>query len=675
VTQTVKLIPYAYTGKSRTGMRSLQGVPYVPYNGDSVNIDTHRGIGESWPSKGYKIKRLIASAVSKSCATWLHTHTDGGSTPIYYLESNLYAETGSDSPTGFTGTAITETFRPVFVNMGPPFGGSVLFNGINGEAQLIRENGSNVMEAVDFDMAAPASAGTVTTPANATALIAGTYHLAVTFEDDGNSGATPTVESGPYYETSITVVAGDSIDLNITALSPDSRVTHWNVYVSEPATSGGTATDSPSSYLLESDSVAIGTKTVSITALSGTTSLSHQNEDVRTAVMPLSAVDRAWLHDGRLFIASSLSNKVYFSERDNLNHWHSLDEVIAGTESGWSDTVMGGISAFGSMYVFTRRSIHRVTGEFKRDDQGTNATYILLVQQHRIAENFGLVGPNAVVQSAGGGPSVVYFLSEQGLAALRGEEVALVSPDDEAGQLDRIDNTYLENAVLASDPNGYICVLVTRLANSSRPMDGASLTGMPDRIYRWDTRHNVWACPLALGDITHIIARSDPTAGGTSSKIRLMAGSPTGRVLQLNYGNSGGGPDDVSGTLYDGQAGTSATTTTETFVEAGVSNDQFNGMTVTLKYPDDDTVYPGQTAIKTITDTVVSGSSVTVHWVGALTVPSASGAWTVRIAGHLKRGDLALDMAQVMQLPPDRKIKFNWAKFMHQHVIGVDSVS
>lgn len=643
-----------YTGRSL----SRAGDRFLTLRGESCNIDTHRG--EPWSSRGYKIYRKVGDSHSKSCASWNHVHTDEGRTPIYLYDTALYPETGSDSPSSIA-SSLTATFRPVFAAAGQPNGQSVFFNGTNSEAQLIQEI-SSAISAKAFSFAAPTGA-TATPSTTGGSLADGDYSIMVTAVDD--TGAV-TVESYPQIIGTKTVSGGGgsgSIAVSIAAATLPTRSSKWRVYVADGVTTY-------SSHLLENTDVT-ATTSYTIQSLAGTTSIVNINETIRQAHLPLDSVDSAWVHMGRLFIGSSKSNKVYFSERDNINHWYTVNEINTGTETSFGGTVVGGISAYGSTYVFTTEGIHRVYGQFTRDDSGTNPTYILNMGQAPLNTSLRLVGPNAVAMVNG----QVYFMSDQGLATITASGAELVQPGEMQGMLDRLDYSYRDRWVVAEDPQGYVCILVTRLTNSSRPLDGASVAGIADTILRFDYRNNGWAAPLRVGDITHISTRSNGAAGATGGNPELMAGSYTGRILQLGFGFSGGGPADVSGTLYDGQAATTSGTTSAVFTEAGVSNDQFNGMTVTLKYPDDDTVYPGLIATKTITDTAVSGSDVTVSWQGAITVPSASGAYTVRIAGLPRIHDIAFDASMLPNIPPGHQARIKGVRLIFQHIIGAESTS
>lgn len=642
---TMTLRPLGYTGRP---VAPVQEGGVVPLAGDSVNLDTHRGV--NWPSRGYRIVREVGDSHSKACFTWNHLHTDEGQTGVYLYDTALYPETGSDSPTAIK-TGLTASFKPVFVSQGEPSGQSVFLNGTNSESQLIQEI-SAALDARDFDFAAPAdySSG-VTTPGGGS-LPAGTYHIAIVYED---SDGAVLVESAPTFVDDETVALNDSIDIDISALTHPTRATHWSVYVSN-------STTSIDDYRQQIDSQAIASETVSITTFdsSGAT-LPHINQVTWQATMPLSNVTCACLHEGCLFIASSTSNKVYFSRRDNLNEWNTAREINAGTESGMAGGVVGMVSAYGSLYIFTHNAIFRAWGPFAFDDQGDNPTWLPLWKQDTADNGRGIVGPNAVTVIDGR----PWFFSQQGLAVLGQTGSELVAPVDAQGMLDRIDWTYRDRIVVAQDPNGYACALVPRLTNSTRPQDGASVAGIADRVLRFDFRNGVWACPLAMGDITHIAFRTQESAGTVGGEPKLMAGSMTGRVLELGIGWSGG-VLDVSGSAYDGQASTAEATTTVSYIEAGISADDYNGYTVTLKYPDDDDNYPGVTVQKTIVDTGVSGSTVTLTWVGALTVPSGSGAWTVRVTGLLRPHDNPIDFG--------RKIRIKAIRVLLAHAIGVESV-
>jgi len=144
--------------------------------------------------------------------------------------------------------------------------------------------------------------------------------------------------------------------------------------------------------------------------------------------------------------------------------------------------------------------------------------------------------------------------------------------------------------------------------------------------------------------------------------------------LQLNYGHSSGGADDITGTIYDGALATGHSTTTAVITQSGVTNDDYNGMLVALFYPLVDTGFPGLIAIRTITDTAVSGSAVTITWAGALTVPTST-KWTVRVAGHAVVVRLDPDWSQYLQLEPGSEIQVHDLKAEYHDVIGSEAVA
>ena len=654
--------PLGYTGRSRSGVQGS----LIQLAKDSVTLDTHRG--ENWPSKGYQVSREVGDSHSKPCSSWVHTHTDEGQTTLYFYDTALYEEDGTDNPTALV-TGLTQSWKSVFASQGDPSGMSVWINGTDADSTLIQEI-SGALDVRDINFDEP-NTSVVTTPGGG-GMTAGTYHVAVTYEDKDGAVA---VETKPFFEKNVVVSGSDSIDVSIEASVVPARATHWNVYISTPASSGGTATDNLNFYTLQSDSLVIGTTSVSIVSIDATITdiPAHINQFPRQATFPLSNVDSAIFHKGRLFIASSTSNKVYFSERDNPNHWYTINEVTAGSESSFSGGIMGMVSAYDSVYVFTQSAIHRVWGDFTRDDIGDSPSYILNMGQGVVDTTRGLVGPNAVTVING----TPWFMSDQGLAVIGANGSKLVAPADAQGMLDCLDHTYRDRWVVAEDPNGYVCVLVTRLTNSSRPQDGASVAGVADRILRWDYRNSLWACPLAMGDITHLNYRTDAAAGAVGGEQKLMAANFTGRILEMGIGYSGG-VLDTSGTEYNGQASTTEGPLTVVYTEAGIAADKYNGYTVTLKYPDDDTSYPGMTVQKTIVDTGVSGSTVTLTWVGALTAPTGSAVgdtWTVRVTGLLRPHDIPYDAAILPGIEPGHRPRVKGYLFVLKHVIGVEATS
>jgi hypothetical protein len=269
----------------------------------------------------------------------------------------------------------------------------------------------------------------------------------------------------------------------------------------------------------------------------------------------------------------------------------------------------------------------------------------------------------------------VYFWSTRGPAALVGGRVRLLGPDKLRWFVNNIfDWAYASRVVCSEDPAlNMVTFIVPRGTNSSRPLDGASTAGICDYWLRWDYVHNVWSPPRQL-DATDIVSRKNGTHGSTSKRFYLMAMGPHGGVLQMNFGASGTNVLDISGSGYDGLLATDNTTTSATFTLAGVSADDFNNRTVTLFYPTTDDNFPGRTAQKTILDTTVSGSSVTVTWSGALTLPSST-KWTVRIAG-LKRGlDVDLDARLAAQIETDNEVMFHKVDVELRDTTGLEAVS
>lgn len=650
---TLDIRPFGYTSK-----------PLAPpgfCNGRSQNVGTYGDL--FWPDRGYNVRRLAAVASSKACASFLHLHTDGTEWPFYVVDTEIRPETGSDSPSAIGG-AITQTFNPSFVNMAIPAGMSVLLTGTNSEARFLRVI-SSALTAGTFDLAAP---GTVT-PASSTTggnFSNGTYYLAVTEVDA--TGAT-TVESAPTVYTVVLTGGTATQTINVPEpSSPAARTTHYRYYISS-------TTNTPTAFLREvgvmESTKGSGTFGITSTLAAMTEPIANRNGSYRQATMPLTGARWAWLHEGRLFIASDTSNKVYFSERDAPNHWYDTNSVDNGASSAWNSPVTGGISANGGCYVFTATSIHRILGSLTRDDQGDAPTYALDAKPVLGVAGIGCVSHATIVQWLG----IVYFMSQQGPCALEGNTAILLKPGDIQGDLDDLDWTYAQRFTGDVEvETGYYCIGVVRLVNSTRAMDGAAVAGFCDRVIRWDTRHTTYAPPLSFGDFTHLKTRKDGGNNVTTARLWLMAMGPHGHSLRLRYGWSGGGPLDVSGVTYDGYLATANTTTSATITLAGISDNALAGRSVYLYYPTTDTGYPGEPVLRTIVSNSTSGSALTINWTGALTVPSGT-KWTVRIAGLIRRVETRLDMrAHVGNIPPKTRVQVQKVTVQYHDVVGTEGV-
>lgn len=627
-------------------------------NGDTL---WHDVVGnELWPSRGFKKLRQVASVTSKPGDYFVHRTETGQEYPWYLCSTGLYPETGSDSPAALK-SSLTETWQYAASGFASQ-GASVFVNGTNAQAQLVRENsGGSALEAVDFDFAQPDTNWTATNSSDAGASIPdGTYLVRISQYDDQNSSHL--VESQAAASKSVTVSAGGTgrIVVAQNTWTPDTRATKWRIYV----TAAG-ASDTVTAYHLET-TVAIGTTSVNIDSLTGTGDQPvNRNGFERTSVMPLSNVDVCCQHKGRLFIASTQSNEVYWSERNAPNQWYSTNGLNNGAESNWNSPVRGMASANDVLYVFTADSIHIVVGDFRRDDTGDNPTYAAFARPELLEPGIGCLSHRSIVPLG----SYVYFMSTRGPARMGGNAVQLLRWDDMVHAMTEWDWSYMDRCCAAEDgDNGHVCWAVPRLVNSSRPQDGASVAGIPDMIYRFDYKSSRWVPPLRL-DTVGLRFLPFGTAGTNDNTVYLLHVSPYGTLGQMNWGWAGGPSGAVSGTDYDGKLASATTTTSATFGVTGITG--LVGWTVTLTYPSGDSNYPYVVVQKTISSFTDSGSATTVNWQGALTAPSGT-EWTVRLAGLWRPLDVVIDPLQYQMGP---RVQLQMVDAVLQDVVGTEAVA
>ena len=618
--------------------------------------------GELLPDKGFKIHRKLTVATNKPGASWVHQHTDGTEDAFYYHDTKLYPEDGSDAPTAFK-SSLAEVWQPMVASMSSPLGGSFFVNGTNTEAQWIREDGSGDLEAVTADLEQPDGNWTATAVTSGGSMADGTYLVRIS-QSDQTAGYV-THRSEPAAAKTVTISGGGGsgkITVAHNTWTPNARADFWTIGVTA---AGGT--DTPTGFLQNGTDIAIASTTQDVTDISGddTQAFANRNGFYRLGAMPLTAVDCIIEHEGRFWASSSKSNKVYWAERDT-QMWYATNAIDSGAESGWNAPVVGMVSAKQGIYVFTTNSVHLITGSFRVDTSGNNPLYTHDVWTDVIDRNIGGVS-RAAIDNIGG---VIYFMSTRGPAVIHGNGVALLGHRDVRPFLKDLDWSNATRWGSAEDPeNNYWCLLVTRKTNASRAMDGAATSGIADTILRWDLVNRIWAEPLWL-EATHLATRKNGAKGGNSQQTFLMAMGPHGQVLRLNYGHSGGGPDDVTGANYDGQTASASSTTSATLALSGVSNDDLIGQLIALYYPSDDTNTPDTIVVRTISDNTAS----VVTWIGALVVPTNTN-WTARIAAWVQIDDRRMDLSEYVQTAPDAKIQVQGVEVRYEDLIGQESVA
>lgn len=623
----VILQPLKWTSKPAVppGFCGIETVNYHTAEGDRLVAD-----------KGFSVSRNLDGTAEHAGGFFNHVHTDETVNRWFYRNTNLYEDDGTSTPSSIA-SGLTESYRFATYNMSDPAGVSGFFNGTNSEAQIVRRSGAALAAGV-HDITQPTlGAPVVTNLDGGTWGSTGNVLVRVCWVD---SDGAVTVYSEPSAAQTVTITATtDSVTVSQPG-SPPGRATHWRIAFTAI---GGS--DTPEAFLYHED-VVIGTtskKYLQLPSVQTDQAFTDINAIYRQAEMPISGVDICTLWKGRLWIASSASGKVAWSERDNPNHWYS-DQVFDSSNEGPFDGVIRGLAGIGgTLYVFTTTSIFVIYGDLTRDDDpnDTNATYAIRIGSEPVAQGIGCVSPQSIARIG----NSIYFWSTQGPAVIAGGIVRLLMPEDIGPWIDKYaDPSYLGRIVGAPDPDLHMmCWMVPRRTNASRAHDGASIAGIADYMIRWDWLHNHWSPPRQL-DAVHITEATDAADGSTPSKTYLMATGPYGAFLRMGGAPSGGGATDAAtDTDYDGHLNTSSTATSATFTLSGISADDFNGMTMTLRIHDDDSLGGPRLIQKTILDTTVAGSAVTVAWKGSLPTPSAT-EWTTRIAGLRHVIDIPLDL-------------------------------
>lgn len=622
----------------------------------SANVNTSKGF--IWPDKGYKIVRQVATGTtSKAGASFTHMAADRTLYPGYYWNTAIYKDTGSGATSIASG--LTETFVPTILHAAWPAGGTIFLNGTNSQAQFLRV-AAGALASVAYDFAAPGGSFSGSDSASGGSLSDGTYYFRITGIDDGGD---ETVESSATSTVTVVVNGGgasQSITLDLTSTTYDSRTVKYRVYMS-------TTTDTLSAFYQTGADTAKATTSFLIQTTTQGQQLPQRGGIARTAVMPLTGARIGCIHQGRVFIANLTTGYVYWSERDAPNQWYSTNGISTQAPGQWSGTITGIAAGEDGVYVFTASSIHRIYGSLVYDS--TSATIDVRVEA--LPGCIGCVSHGSIVNTPSDG---IFFMSSFGPCALLGGRVMRLGQEHIRDYLAELDFAYSERWVGAYDPlwNQYV-LAVGRKVNSSRAMDGQSVAGLNDRILRWSLDTQTYAPPMAL-DAVHLNLRTIPSSiGGTGAHLKLTAFGPHASALQLNFGYAGGDADGVvTSTDYDGKLASASTTTSATFTRTAGSTDDLQGMTIALRYPSGDSNYPGVVVQKTISGNTYSGGNVVVSWVGALTVPSGTN-WTCRLNGwwHF------LDCAYGIPLDDDPKAltRVDKVSFLLHDVIGAEAVS
>ena len=601
------------------------------YGPGAVNFDTYKGFGES--AQGFRRVRVISTAgATDAAASLTHLDASGNEYPLYYWLNDLYRETGS-GVISIVGS-LTEAYLPTFTRFAGVDTG-VFLNGTNAEALSTRIVTNPV--AVAFDLNKPGGSFTTSsTPSTGGSLSDGVYQIRVVAID--NVGAYSVI-SEPTAAVPITLSGGGSaqrIVLDLTSQTYDTRTVNWRVYM----TAAG-AGDTPTAFFQVGSDTAKATTTLNITATSTTGAIDNRNGFYRTAVMPLAGALMAVEYKDRLVIASLTSNLIAWSERDQPNHWFTTNST-SEIDGQWASTVTGLAATKDALYVFTKDAIFVVSGNFAFDDV-TNTHNVR--DPEPISTGLGCLAHGSVFVVDEG---AVFFMSQRGPAIAAGGTVVPLSPGEIRNERLCWDYDNMDRCTGAYDlENGLACWAVPRKTNATRPQDGASVAGTPDRIYRYDVAQQNYSPPLEM-EVVHLISRSQPgTVGQQSQEMKLFACGPHGTVNELNWSQAHGpGGDiitsaDVSGTDFDGLQATAETSTSAAMVLSGVTDDALQGYGAVVRYHSGDTAYPGEEFYVTIVGNTTAAGTLTITWLGARTVSTGT-KWTVRLAAMRQNPEVLL---------------------------------
>jgi len=633
----------------------------------TVNWNNANGFLER--DRGFKRQRLVKDITSKPAASWVHRHTDGGEHVIYYCDGGYYNETGSDSPTALV-SGLTAVWLPVFACMGAPLGMSIIVDGTAGPYFVREESGDPAMGLANFEQ--PDGNWTVTQSTGGS-LADGAYLVRIAQVEV--STATGTIVSAPAEYKTMTITAGGgtaSINVAQSTWTPNARATHWRVGIT--ALNG---TDTPSGYFWDGTNTVIGTSTINVASVpTSTTPFEYRNGLYATAdLTDFSATHPTGVivHDGRFVFWWDGDNDIAWSER-GVWKFYTTNTMDSAAETGWTLPIKAMLSWRGTLLAFTPDSIVGIFGSFARDTDGAAPTYDVLAEAKHLVTGIGITGGPYAVADIGGS---VYFMSTQGPALFNGGVQVLAREDMEyeRRKWDTSTNYPFRWPVCEDPDTGLVCFGVSRKTNASRPMDGASVAGIVDYIYRWNPRLGLWSPPRQL-DVAHMCSRPNGAKGTENEKTRWMVMTPHGTCSQMNFGRAGGDADGVvTSANYDGILASSNTTTTAVIAMSGISADDFKGHTVVLTYPSGDSTYPYVKVQKTISDnTATSGGNITITWAGAVTVPSTS-FWTVRVSGYRDRLDLGHDLRDVIQMEPDEFAELQHVEVRLRDAIGREAVS
>lgn len=612
-------------------------------------VNVHTAQQDPRSDKGYKILRQVqTSAFNKGGGSFTHVHTDGTEYPFYWYDGQWWRDDGAGVTSLVSG--LGDYFVPAVVHFDSPGGVSAAFIGDNAKAYGFRKETD--LAAFLWDMDVPGGSFTATPSGTGGSLPTGTYHVAVTQID--TTGAR-TVESGAIFQTSVSVTGPTGkITLDLTGVTYATRATKYRVYLSNSA-------NSASSYFQNGADTPTGTTSFVITTTTAGTAIPGRGTIYQSSKMPVTAVDTACIFDGRMIFASSGDPHVYWSERGDVNHFYSTNSTDI-VEGGFNAPVVAVVAGDDAVYVLTARGVHKITGDFGRNDDLTPR-----VEIRTIDHGVGCTARGSVVAIPGVG---VFFMSQYGPIAIVNGTLIRLGHDDFADFLPLVDFTYADRWTATFDQRlrQYVCFL-TRKTNSNRSMDGAVNAGICDIGIRWNLDELNFSPPLHY-EVTHVNLRNHPSSPGNSSNEALVvATGPHGDALHLHQGRAAGITGDVSGAVYDSVVPTTFTATQAVIGNTGYGDLQ--GVGVTLRYPSTDTAYPTVAVYRTIKSSSEAAGATTINWEGNAPTPTGTNPST-RVGGMIRRARVR---AVQLDENPLAYTRLNFAGMGALDIVGMEARS
>jgi hypothetical protein len=486
---------------------------------------------------------------------------------------------------------------------------------VNGTSAIMAYYDGAAWQAQAMGMADPDTNPVLTSPVDGTStLTAGTYFVRIR----GYDSKTGTY-SGPQNRTgaagSHTVASGDRLDVDITAVTFDSRCDFWEVQIATE--------DLPDAYLRNttlgpgSDGlIAIATTTASIVADPEGAAFDFRDvagvQVYRHANVPGTPSILAWWR-GRMFYASHAATYLYWADPSNPEHFYtSSTDPTQGLNTADAENMTNGIhspvTALGptkeALYIFGRGTITAAEGSWVLSPNGADRDS----QIHEVVVNgHGAVSPG--VQQV---DNAIFYLSPSGPAVISGGQAQLIYPANIQGdwQTRDIDNDVWAQAVW--DPNERQLWFAYSQGKEANPI--------LDKALVFDLDEAMWSAPFDIHAASLTLMRYVNDAAAELGN-RVVAGIAHGDVGV--YGLEAGDGLAADSALAAKRTSTANTTTLITDSTASYSAGALRNISVALLDRDDGRVYYRVISTNNVTqiqfvDPVPASTLGFYFWIGGI---------------------------------------------------------